>query len=102
METKELEEVIDKASVLNSTEIPDDFGLWRPVDITEYLNTGMKPKAPQQRLNVHKLLTCFLEKSHVLKFVVDICGWLSTCSPSVGDLAILALVSTSVPETSSE
>ena len=55
-----------------------------------------------QSSNVHKLLTCFLEKSDVLKFVVDICGWLSTCSPSVGDLAILALVSTSVPETSSE
>ena len=48
LETKELEEVIDKASVLNSTEIPDDFGLWRPVDITEYVNTGMKPKAPQR------------------------------------------------------
>ena len=46
LETKELEEVIDK--VLNKTEIPDDFGLWKPVDITEYVNTGMKPKAPQR------------------------------------------------------
>ena len=46
LETKELEEVIDK--VLNNTEIPDDFGLWRPVAITEYVNTGRKPKAPQR------------------------------------------------------
>ena len=46
LETKELEEVIDK--VLNNTEIPDDFGLWRPVAITEYVNTGIKPKAPQR------------------------------------------------------
>ena len=46
LETKELEEVSDK--VLNKTEIPDDFGLWKPVDITEYVNTGMKPKAPQR------------------------------------------------------
>ena len=106
LETKELEEVIDKASVLNSTEIPDDFGLWRPVDITEYVNTGMKPKAPQRapgaKLKCSQTAYVFLEKSDVLIFVVDICGWLSTCSPSVGDLAILALVSTSVPETSSE
>ena len=44
-EPEESEEGIDK--VLNNTEIPDDFGLWRPVAITEYVNTGMKPKAPQ-------------------------------------------------------
>ena len=45
-EPKEREQVIDK--LLNDTEVPDDFGLWKPVDIKEYLDTGRKPKAPQR------------------------------------------------------
>ena len=45
-EPEEREEGIDK--VLSNTQIPDAFGLWRPVAISEYLNTGRKPKAPQR------------------------------------------------------
>ena len=90
-EPKEREEFIGK--VLNDTQIPDDVGLWRPVAINEYMNTGRKPKAPQRAPGA---------KLRYWELVVDVCGWLSTCSPSVGDLAILALISTSVLETSSE
>ena len=90
-EPKEREQFIGK--VLNDTQIPDDVGLWRPVAIKQYMETGRKPKAPQRAPGAK--LRCW-------ELVVDVCGWLSTCSPSVGDLAILALVSTSVLETSSE
>jgi len=44
-EPKEREELIDK--ILNNTQIPDDFGLWIPVHINEYLTSGRKPEAPQ-------------------------------------------------------
>ena len=89
-EPKEREQFIGK--VLNDTQIPDDVGLWRPVAIKQDMETGRKPKAPRAP---GAKLRCW-------ELVVDVRGWLSTCSPSVGDLAILALVSTSVLETSSE
>jgi len=44
-EPKEREQLIDK--ILNNTQIPDDFGLWIPVHINEYLTSGRKPEAPQ-------------------------------------------------------
>eukprot|EP00435_Cladocopium_sp_Y103_P018909 s1560_g4.t1 len=34
--------------VLNMTQVPDEVGGWRPVDIKEYLRTGRRPEAPQQ------------------------------------------------------
>ena len=33
--------------VLNMTEVPDQIGRWRPVDVDEYLRTGRRPQAPQ-------------------------------------------------------
>ena len=36
-------------SVLNMTQVPDEVGGWKPVDIKEYLKTGRRPSAPQQR-----------------------------------------------------
>ena len=79
-EPKEREEFIGK--VLNDTQISDDVGLWRPVAINAYMNTGRKPKAPQRAPGA---------KLRYWELVA-----------SVGDLAILALISTSVLETSSE
>ena len=35
--------------VLNMTQVPDEVGGWKPVDIKEYLKTGRRPEAPQQR-----------------------------------------------------
>ena len=34
--------------VLNMTQVPDEVGGWKPVDIKEYLKTGRRPEAPQQ------------------------------------------------------
>ena len=34
--------------VLNMTQVPDEVGGWKPVDIKEYLRTGRRPEAPQQ------------------------------------------------------
>ena len=45
LQPKESEQVIDK--VLNDTQVPDEFRLWKPSDIREYLTSGCKPKAPQ-------------------------------------------------------
>ena len=48
--------------VLNMTQIPDEFGGWKPVDIDEFLQTGRRPRAPQQgqgrRLKHSHLLVC--------------------------------------------
>ena len=35
--------------VLNMTQVPDEVGGWKPVDIKEYLKTDRRPEAPQQR-----------------------------------------------------
>jgi len=34
--------------VLNMTQVRDEVGGWKPVDIKEYLRTGRRPEAPQQ------------------------------------------------------
>ena len=34
--------------VLNMTQVPDEVGGWKPVDIKEYLKTGRRPEALQQ------------------------------------------------------
>ena len=39
------EQTID--AVLNMTQVPDEIGGWRPVDVDEYLRTGRRPQAPQ-------------------------------------------------------
>ena len=48
--------------VLNMTQVPDEVGGWKPVDIKEYLKTGRRPEAPQQgqgrRLKHSHLLVC--------------------------------------------
>ena len=33
--------------VLNMTQVPDEVGGWKPVDIKEYLKTGRRPEALQ-------------------------------------------------------
>ena len=38
----------EEERVLNMTQVPDEVGGWKPVDIKEYLKTGRRPEAPQQ------------------------------------------------------
>ena len=67
LEPKESEQVIDK--VLNDTQVPDEFRLWKPSDIREYLTSGCKPKAPQPARPGAKLkcspCSCFVENKGV-------------------------------------
>ena len=44
--------------VLNITQVPDEVGGWKPVDIKEYLRTGRRPEAPQQGQG-RRLKHCF-------------------------------------------
>ena len=46
---KAVKTLTEKAErVLNMTQVPDEVGGWKPVDIKEYLRTGRRPEAPQQ------------------------------------------------------
>ena len=48
--------------VLNMTQVPDEVGGWKPVDIKEYLRTGRRPEAPQQGQGRRlKYSHCFVE-----------------------------------------
>ena len=67
LEPNESEQVIDK--VLNDTQVPDEFRLWKPSDIREYLTSGCKPKALQPARPGAKLkcspCSCFVENNGV-------------------------------------
>ena len=56
--------------VLNMTQVPDEVGGWKPVDIEEYLQTGRRPEAPQQGQGRRlKHAHCFVLICPLLRFV---------------------------------